>query len=68
MKMLGPFFASRVPSYLPGKVKASLNMEDVRDSYERFFAVFSTLMGRGYPNIELDLSLEEKALIKRTFG
>ncbi len=66
--MLGPFFAARVPSHLPNKVKSSLNMEDVRDSYERFFAVMSTLMGRGYPNLEVDLCPEEKVIIKRTFG
>ncbi len=66
--MLGPFYASRVHQYLPTKVKHSLNLEDVRDSYERFFAVMSALMGRGYPNVEVDLCPEEKLIVRRTFA
>ena len=68
MKMLGPFFAARVSHYLPSKIKSQVNLDDVRDSYERFFAVMSTLMGRGYPNAEVDLCPEEKLVVRRTFA
>ena len=68
MAMLGPFFASRVPDRLPSKLRHSLNAEDVRDSYERLFAVMTALMARGYPNAEVDLGPDEKDIVRRTFA
>ncbi len=66
--MLGPFFASRVKDFLPSKVRGTLDMEEVRDSYERLFDVMSTLMGRGYPNVEMGLAADEARLVVRSFG
>jgi len=69
MSMLGPFVAARVPSYLPSKLRCSLDAGDVVDSWERFFAVTLELMRRGgYPNVEVALSQEEKHLIRRSFA
>ncbi len=68
LSMLGPFFASAAVHHLPAKFKFTKNLEDIKDSWERVFAVLSDLMLRGYPGIEMQLTDEEKAIVKRTFA
>ena len=64
MTALGPFFVSCSLRYLPSKLKYR---PDVQEAWIRVFCVMTDLMKRGYPNFEVEMTIEERGMVKRTY-
>ncbi len=58
---LGPFFVAGVLHHLPSKLRRK---PEIEASWNRLYFVMIDLMKRAYPDVEFELTVEEKDIVK----